>query len=119
MMGQAQKGSPDPESGRLVGALSQGAEGARVAWAKPCHLFAGASGAVQREAESADRRERVLKVGERCRVDRLGWHEREEHRGVGRAADGRRGVPVPRHGRFSLGDDDQAALGTWACPGRP
>jgi hypothetical protein len=71
---------------------------------------------VQLEPESADGREQVLKLIEHCRIDGAGWHEREEHRDVGRDAEWRVGIeafPVLRHDRVGRGDlDEQAATGT-------
>jgi hypothetical protein len=50
----------------------------------------------------------VPKLGERCRIDRLGRHEREQHRDVGRDAERRTDIeafPVPLFRTFDVAVD--------------
>jgi hypothetical protein len=110
------------EGGKGVGDRArQGTEGAGVARGEPEHLIAEPGGAIELEAERAERREQVLKPGELRRADCLGRHERGEHGDVGRDAEPGTGVeafPVPRHGGFGFWDlDHQAAVRAGDCHG--
>src|SRR5580704_17885409 len=106
---------------RLVDAVRQGAERSGFARAEPEHVPTEPVRVVELEAEPAHAREQALKLSEYRRIDRLGRHEREQHRDVGRDAERRAGVeavPMRGHGWLSLGDlDDQRALRSHAGHG--
>lgn len=111
------------EGGKGAGdQAGQGTEGGGVAGGEPEHLIAEPGGAVELEAELAERREQVLEPGELRGADGLGRHERGEHGDVGRDAEPGTGVEafaVPRHGGFGLRDlDQQAAARAGDCHGR-